>query len=188
MDLKTARRLTESHLKSLLVVLLVFGAAFITAVVRLGKWDEALRDRDTILTKRELNVQSRENDLQQREKAVSVAAAAVQQERESLARQRTQIEEAGERVSGQARQAKVEDQLAQMMNDFSALGIDLDKLPACDDAEEIKRYRSAKAKMDAIEALARANHLSKYFVRDDGFGTWDSRGCGDRTAVAQQSK
>ena len=159
-------------LSSVLVPLTVFMVQKYEDLLRrteeLGNEKIKLEQKKIDLEKRGFIIQERENLVQQRETNLASQMALLEQGKKETATAVTKLQQEEVGLSLKSRRAKAEDQIQKLMAEFSELGIDLDDPPCPEDVEGQRRYNSAKAKLQAISAIAAANDLSdkyEYFIR-----------------------
>jgi len=76
-------------------------------------------------------------------------------------------------VSFAAQQSKAREQIAQLMGDFSSLGVHIGQQPQCADVEGWTRYNQAKAIVSSIRTLAIANSMEasyRSFINENTSG------------------
>lgn len=185
MNVRDAQAFVRRHLGSIVVVLLVLSPAFFyllhmsqdmltkreqfdkematkheqfdKEIVRLEQKKAALDERDFIVTQKE-------DLLQQREKNLAAQALLVEQKSKANAASIARLQQEEAKLSLQWRQKQTDDHIEQLASEISNLG-GLNDLPSCDDAEGVRRRRSALSKFEELAALAEAgNELAENYM------------------------
>jgi len=158
---------------TVLVLVLVYGAALgwlfdqykqlnderLKQADQFTERNKQLNEKELSLEKRELIVSQRETLADQREENLAAEATAIEQKERGNIRDLARLQQEEAALSRRAQQKRAEQDIERLMSEFSALGINLSERPNCSDVEEVRRYRSARAKYSEIVSIAEANGL-----------------------------
>lgn len=135
-------------------------------------------ERELELSKRKNDLDAREKNIHEHELALNGQVSQVASERLVNNEQVRKVNEMALQISAANRQVAVDGKIENLMTQISQLGVDLNRMPDCNNVDGIKRFRQGKLMLEQIRSLANgAGLLGKYRYYLDSNSTLVSHYC-----------
>ena len=115
-----------------------------------------LRERELVIEKERLRLSGRLKEVEDANGRISEREGEVEKKFSSLREQQGTLAQVAQSLSPLVQRSQEEAQIRRLMEEFSALGVDLHAPPPCDEGEALKRYNHAKALLPQIASRANA--------------------------------